>query len=168
MSIQPRKQEKTQWENPPLNMENKILEILSSIVIHHMINNPQQWFVLSLSNTILPWCVRDWMLHLNTCIFTILNELRLNILTTIVRSKDLESPPRLVFNQGLKDFEEVKKFRLMLQEVNLAIPGKFIYEGQWIFGLTHGHMRKWTSNITVDQLKRCRGSLMTSSLKFVL
>ena len=49
------------------------------------------------------------MLHLNTCIFTILNELRLDILTTIVRSKDLEFPPRLVFNQGSKDFEEVKK-----------------------------------------------------------
>ena len=68
------------------------------------------------------------MLHLNMYIFTILNELRLDILTTIVRSEDLESPPRLVFNQSLKDFEEAKNFRLMLQEVNPTVPGKFIYE----------------------------------------
>ena len=54
------------------------------------------------------------MLHMNTYIFAILNELRLEILTTIVRSEDLEFPPRLVFNQGSKDFEEVKNFRLML------------------------------------------------------
>ena len=65
----------------------------------------------------------------NTSIFTILNELKLDILTTIFRTEDLESPPRLVFNQGLKDFEEVKNFRLMLKEVNPTIPGKFIYEG---------------------------------------
>ena len=54
------------------------------------------------------------MMHINTYIFTILNELRLDILTTIVRSEDLEFPPRLVFNQGPKDVEEVKKIRLML------------------------------------------------------
>ena len=54
------------------------------------------------------------MLHMNTCIFIIFNELILEILTAIVRYEDLESPPRLVFNQGLKDFEEVKNFRLML------------------------------------------------------
>ena len=64
------------------------------------------------------------MLHLNICIFTILNELRLEILTTIVISKDLEYPPRLVFNQTLKDFEEAKNFKLVFQEVNPAIPGK--------------------------------------------
>ena len=108
------------------------------------------------------------MLHMNTCIFIILNKLKINILTTIVRSEDIEYPPRLVFHQGLKYFEEVKNFRLMLQEVNPTIPGKVIYEGQCIFGLTHGHMRKWTSNATVDQLKRCQGSLMNSSLIFVL
>ena len=50
------------------------------------------------------------MLHMNTYIFTILNELKLEILTTIVRSEDLEFPPILVFNQGLKDSEEAKKF----------------------------------------------------------
>ena len=54
------------------------------------------------------------MLHTDTYIFAILDELILNILTAIVRSKDLEFPPRLVFNQVFKDFEEVKNFRLML------------------------------------------------------
>ena len=92
------------------------------------------------------------MLHLNTHIFTILNELRLDILTTIVRSEDLEFPPKLVFNQSLKDFEEAKNFRLVFQEVNLAIPGKVMYEIQCIFGLTHGNIREWDRNITVDQL----------------
>ena len=58
------------------------------------------------------------MLHLNTYIFAILNELIIDILTTIVISKDLEFPPIFVFNQGSKDFEEVKNFRLMLWEVN--------------------------------------------------
>src|SRR5713226_2948524 len=108
------------------------------------------------------------MLHLNTCIFTILNELRLDILTTIFRSEDLEFPPILVFNQSLKDFEEAKNFRLVFQEVNPTIPRKVINKSQCIFGLTHGHMREWASNITVDQLEGCRGSLMNSSLKFVL
>ena len=50
------------------------------------------------------------------------------ILTTIFISEDLEFPPRLVFNQSLKDFEEAKNFRLVFQEVNPAIPGKVIYE----------------------------------------
>ena len=77
------------------------------------------------------------MLHLNTCIITILNEIKLDILTTIFRSEDLEFPPRLVFNQGSKDFKEVKNSRLMLQEVNPTIPKKLIYEGQYIFGFTH-------------------------------
>ena len=70
------------------------------------------------------------MLHLDICIFAILDELRIDILTTILISKDLESPPKLVFNQTLKDFEEAKNFRLMLQEVNPTIPRKLIYEGQ--------------------------------------
>ena len=51
------------------------------------------------------------MLHMNTFIFTILNELRIDILTTIVRYEDLEFPPTLVFNQILKDFEEAKKLQ---------------------------------------------------------
>ena len=74
-----------------------------------------------------------------------MNEIRIDILTTIVRSKDLEFSPRLVFNQILKDFEEAKNFRLMLQEVNPTIlrklnptiPRKVIYEAPCIFGLTH-------------------------------
>ena len=68
------------------------------------------------------------MLYLNTYIFTILNELVPDILATIFIFEDLEFPPRLVFNQSLKDFEEAKKFRLMLQEVNPTVPGKVIYE----------------------------------------
>ena len=54
------------------------------------------------------------MMHLNTFIFTILNEIKLDIVTTIVIFEDLEFPPRLVFNQGSKDFEEVKNLKLML------------------------------------------------------
>ena len=54
------------------------------------------------------------MLHMNTYIFKILNEIILEIINTIFRYEDLEFPPILVFNQGFKDFEEVKKFRLML------------------------------------------------------
>ena len=42
MSIQPRKEAKSQRENPPLNMDmNFFLEILSSIMLHRMIRNPQ-------------------------------------------------------------------------------------------------------------------------------
>ena len=43
-----------------------------------------------------------------------IDEIRLDILSNIVISEDLEFPPILVFNQGYKDFEEVKNFRLML------------------------------------------------------
>ena len=44
LSIQPRKEAKTQWENPPLNMDrtNKFFGIFSSIMLHSMISNPQQ------------------------------------------------------------------------------------------------------------------------------
>ena len=105
---------------------------------------------------------------MGTCIFASLDEIRLDILTTIFRSKDLEFPPRLVFNQSLKDFEKAKNFKLVFQEVNPAVPGKVIYEFQCISGLTHGHMREWASNITVNQLEGCRGSLMAVFLKFVL
>ena len=108
------------------------------------------------------------MMHINTYICTILNELRLEILTTIVKSEDLEFPPILVFNQSLKDFEEAKKFKLVFQEVNPVVPRKVIYECQCIFVLTHLHMRKWARNINVDQVKRCKVSLMTSFLKFML
>ena len=83
-------------------------------ILHHTSFQLFQCSVLSLRNTILLWRVRDRMMHLDTYIFEILDELRIEILTTIVRSKDLEFPPRLVFNQGSKDFEEVKNFRLML------------------------------------------------------
>ena len=70
------------------------------------------------------------MLHMDTYIFVILDEIKLDILTTIVRSEDLEFCPLLVFNQSLKDFKEAKNFRLVFQEVNPTVPGKFIYEFQ--------------------------------------
>ena len=54
------------------------------------------------------------MLHMDTWIFTIMDEIRLDILIAIIRSEDLEFTPRLVLNQGSKYLEEVKKFRLML------------------------------------------------------
>ena len=121
-----------------------------SLSLHHVGCHLLQWPVLSLSNTILMWCVRDRILHLNTCIFTILNELILHILTTIFRSEDLEFPPKLVLNQGSKDLEDAKNFRLVLKEVDPTIPGKLIYEGKWIFVFNDGHMREWTINFTVD------------------
>ena len=40
-----------------------------------------------------------------------MDELRIYILTTIIISEDLDFPPKLVFNQGSKDFEEVKKLQ---------------------------------------------------------
>ena len=54
------------------------------------------------------------MLYLDTCIFEILDELKLDILVTIVRYEDLYFLPIFVFNQSSKDFEEVKNFRLVL------------------------------------------------------
>ena len=82
--------------------------------LHHIGCHLLQWFVLSLNNTILLWCVRNIMLHLDTYIFAILDELRLEIITNIFMSEDLESHPILVLNQGSKDLEEVKNFRLVL------------------------------------------------------
>ena len=86
--------------------------------LHHACFHLLQWSILPLNNTILLWCVRDRMMHLNTFICTILNKLILDILTTIFISEDLEFPPKLVFNQSLKYFEEAKNFRLVFQEVN--------------------------------------------------
>ena len=40
LSIQPRKEEKTQWENPPLNMDNKTK--FENIVINHDSQHDQQ------------------------------------------------------------------------------------------------------------------------------
>ena len=69
------------------------------------------------------------MMHMDTYILTIMYELILEIISTIIISEDLEFPPILVLNQGSKDLEEVKNFRLMLKEVDPTIPRKFIYEG---------------------------------------
>ena len=41
---------------------------------------------------------------------------------------DISESANSFVNQILKDFEEAKNFRLMLQEVNQTIPGKVIYE----------------------------------------
>ena len=41
LSIQPRKEEKTQWENPPLNMDRKN-KIFGNIVINHASHHDQQ------------------------------------------------------------------------------------------------------------------------------
>ena len=70
-------------------------------------------------------------------------------------SEDLESPPILVLNQGLENLEVVKKFRHEFKEINPTERGKVIYESKDILGLNHGHMRKITRNLTVDNLKRC-------------
>ena len=78
-----------------------------------------------------------------------MDELRLDILTTIFRSEDLESLPKLFLNQGSKDLEEVKNFRLMIYEVDPTLLGKFIYEGECIFGFNHGNMRESTNNFIV-------------------
>ena len=54
------------------------------------------------------------MMHLDTFIFTIMDEIRLDILSTIFIAEYLEFPPRPILNQGSKDLEEVNKFRLVL------------------------------------------------------
>jgi len=57
-----------------------------------------------------------------------MDELRFDILSTIIIYEDLEFLLRLVLNQGSKDLEEVKNFKLVLQKVDPTIPGKVIYE----------------------------------------
>ena len=64
--------------------------------------------ILSLSHTILLRCVRNRVFYLHTYVFTIINELGLDIFTTIIRYEDLEFPPRLVLNQGLENIEVVR------------------------------------------------------------
>ena len=58
-----------------------------------------------------------------------MDEIKIDIFSTIFISEDLDFPLKLVLNQGSKNLEEVKTLRLMLQEVKPAVPGKFIYEG---------------------------------------
>ena len=81
--------------------------------LHHTSCHLLECSILRLSNTILMRCVTNRMLHLDTFIFTIIDEIILDILTTIIISKDPDFPPRLVLNQGSKDLEEVKNFRLV-------------------------------------------------------
>ena len=82
------------------------------IRLHHTSNHLLEGSILPLGNTILLRCVRNRVLHLVTCIFIILNEIELDILTTIIKYKDLEFPFILVLNQGFKNLEDVKKFIL--------------------------------------------------------
>ena len=63
------------------------------IRVHHTSNHLLEGYILPLSNTILLRCVGNGVLHMDTYIFTIFNEIRLEIFTTIIRSEDLEFPP---------------------------------------------------------------------------
>ena len=54
------------------------------------------------------------MMHMDTHVLKIMDEIRLEIITATIRFEYLESPPRLVLNQGSKDLEEVKNFKLVL------------------------------------------------------
>ena len=85
-----------------------------SIRLQHTSSHLLEASILTLSHTILLKYLRNRVLHMDSCIFKIINEIKIYIFTTIIRYEDLEFPPRSVFNQGSKDFEEVKKFRLML------------------------------------------------------
>ena len=87
-----------------------------SIRLQHTSRHLLETSILPLSHTILMRCVRNRVLHLDACIFTIINELRLDIFTIIIRSKDLEFPPRLVLNQGLETFKWSKTLDLSLRK----------------------------------------------------
>ena len=121
-----------------------------SIRLHHASGHLLQRCIIPLSNTILLRCVGNRVLHLDTCIFTIINELKLDIFTTIIISEDLEFPSRQLLNQGLENIEVVKNFRIGFKKVNPTVPRKFIYEGKDIIVLTHGHMREGNKNQTMD------------------
>ena len=82
-----------------------------SLRLHHTSSHLLETYVLPLSHIILLRCVRNRVLHLDTCIFTIFNELRVDIFTTITISKDLKFPPKLVLNQGFKILEVIKKLQ---------------------------------------------------------
>ena len=58
---------------------------------------------------------------------TLINELRIEMLNTIIISEDLEFPSKLVLNQVFENLEEVKKFRLLFEEVKPTVYGKVIY-----------------------------------------
>ena len=81
-----------------------------SFRLHHTSSHLLETYVLPLSHTILLRCVRNRVLHMDTCIFTIINELIPYKFTTLIISEDHESPPILVLNQRLQNLEVVKKF----------------------------------------------------------
>ena len=110
-----------------------------SIRLHHTSSHLLEASILPLNNTSLLSCVRNRVLHLDTCIFTIFNEIKLYIFTTIIISKDIDFPPRLVLNQGLENLQVLRNFRLEFKEVNPIEPIKFIYESKdilaWIMDI---------------------------------
>ena len=79
-----------------------------SLRLHNASGHLHERSILPLSNTILLRCLGNRVLHLDTCIFTILNKFIFDIFTTIIRSKDLDLSCRHVLNHGFKAFKEVK------------------------------------------------------------
>ena len=100
-----------------------------SLKLQHTSSHLLETSILPLSHTILLRCAGNRVLHMDTYIFTIINEIILEIFSSIVIYKDLEFSPRLVLNQGLEKLEVVKNFRLEFKEVNPIVSGKLIYEG---------------------------------------
>ena len=80
-----------------------------SIRLHHASGHLLHRSIIPLSNTILLRCAGNRVLHLDTCIFRILNNIMLEIHTIIIISKDPGISSRLVLNLGLKTLEESQK-----------------------------------------------------------
>ena len=66
--------------------------------LHHASGHLHERSILPLSNTILLRCLGNRVLHLDTCIFKILNNLIHDILTIIIISEDVEFSSGLVLN----------------------------------------------------------------------
>ena len=80
-----------------------------SIRLQHASGHLLQRSIIPLGNTILLRYVGNRVLHIDTCIFTILNKIMLEIHTIIIISKNLGISSRLVLNLGLKTPEESQK-----------------------------------------------------------
>ena len=72
--------------------------------------------ILPLSHIIMLRCVRNRVLYLDTCIFTILNEIRIYMHTTIIIYEDLNISSILVLNQGFKTMNRSKPSDLCLRK----------------------------------------------------
>ena len=93
-------------------------------ILYHTSFHLLECSILPLNNTILLRCVGNRILHMDTCIFKIMDEIKLDILSIIIIYEYLEFPPKLVLNQGFKNLEEVKNFILEFKEVNSTVPIK--------------------------------------------